>query len=479
MRNKGKFCKKEEPVTKRTFRQKVWNHLEQNKLVNFPRPVYGRIPNFVGSEEAAAKLLDLDEFKAANSVEVNPDKAQEASRIVVLEQKKKLYVPVPRLKEALLKLISVSQDASKTDIKSAVSRKGVEESGTSINIDDSVNIDLLVVGSVAVSMTGYRIGKGKGYADLEFALLMELNAITDKTTVVTVVHDSQVFEELPSDIFKQYDVPVDYILTPTRTIKVQNRLPKPKEIFWKMLSNRRLNLMPILQALKEIDEKKGIDVALKEVDTDVESYESRRFHRSKRFPRRRPRSAGKASESQGEDTSKNENRKPRRFPKPRYYRSNNQKSDADSNEVVENGNLRRPLRATNGSRYKKSYRRNKPVIDFSLMVSNIEKNVRVRDLKNALNERGIKPNEITWRGYKGFCYLHYAKPTAPKQSKEFKDEEPAAVAPPPLPARPPIIVDNVIEILQGLKISPESESNLSVKVLRLNSRIETTDVTAV
>lgn len=120
--------------------------------------------------------------------------------------------------------------------------------------------------------------------------------------------------------------------------------------------------------------------------------------------------------------------------------------------------LKGPMR-----RFRKLYRKSKPQIDFSLMVSNIEKTVRVRDLKNALNERGIKPNDITWRGYKGFCYLHYAK----SNPKAVKTEQ------------PPIIVDNVIEILQNLKITPDSETNLSVKVMEPISRIETTDVTAV
>lgn len=86
--------------------------------------------------------------------------------------------------------------------------------------------------------------------------------------------------------------------------------------------------------------------------------------------------------------------------------------------------------------------------------------MRVRDVKNALLEKGIKPIDITWRS--GFCYLHYAKPN-PKGE---------AVA-------EPYQVDNVIEILQNLKFSPESETNLSVEVVEPISRIETTDVTAV
>lgn len=207
---------------------------------------------------------------------MNPDKPQEASRILVLEQNKDLYVPVPRLKDGLLKHITITENSSRNQIKEAVSRRGIEFDGRTIGLDDDLKLDLLVLGSVAVSKDGYRIGKGRGYADLEFAILLEMKAITEETTIVTVVHDSQVFDTLPSSLFEPHDVPVDYILTPTRMIKVDNRLPRPPGVIWGILSKRRLDLMPVLQALKARHEAEGREVVLKEVDTDVESYKPRR-----------------------------------------------------------------------------------------------------------------------------------------------------------------------------------------------------------
>lgn len=127
-----------------------------------------------------------------NFYKVNPDKPQEAARVLVLEQGKELYVPVPRLKAGLLKHITVQENANKNQIKEAVSRRGLEFDGRTISIDDELKLDLLVLGSVAVSKEGYRIGKGKGYADLEFAVLLEMKAITEETVIVTVVHDCQV-----------------------------------------------------------------------------------------------------------------------------------------------------------------------------------------------------------------------------------------------------------------------------------------------
>lgn len=170
----------------------MWEHLDTNNLVVFPRPAFGRIPNFKGSEEAAAKLLDLEDFKNAKSIEVNPDKPQEAARILVLENNKTLYVPVPRLKDRLLKHITVPEGSTKSQIREAISRRGIENSGKPIDIDEDIKIDLLVLGSVAVSKEGYRIGKGRGYADLEFGILREMNAVTEETVIVTLVHDCQV-----------------------------------------------------------------------------------------------------------------------------------------------------------------------------------------------------------------------------------------------------------------------------------------------
>lgn len=72
-------------MTKQAIRRKVWNFLEKNDLAYFPRPVYGRIPNFKGSPEAAQKLSELDIFKSACTIKVTPDKPQEAVRYHVLE----------------------------------------------------------------------------------------------------------------------------------------------------------------------------------------------------------------------------------------------------------------------------------------------------------------------------------------------------------------------------------------------------------
>lgn len=187
------FRSVEETVSKQSFRKEVWDHFEKTKLTSFPSPPHGRIPNFVGAKEAAAQLLDLDEFKTAKCVEVNPDKPLEPSRVLVIENSKILYVPIPKLQDGLLKKLSFCDEDRPENVKQAVTRWGLDTLAKTVDFTDKIHIDLFVLGSVAVSKNGRRIGKGKGFADLEYAILKEMGAIDQDTVIVTTVHDSQVF----------------------------------------------------------------------------------------------------------------------------------------------------------------------------------------------------------------------------------------------------------------------------------------------
>src|SRR5574341_148541 len=51
--------------SKQELRQAVWAYMEENNLVVFPRPCYGRIPNFAGSRVAAERLKTFTEWDDA------------------------------------------------------------------------------------------------------------------------------------------------------------------------------------------------------------------------------------------------------------------------------------------------------------------------------------------------------------------------------------------------------------------------------
>ncbi|CAH2059411.1 unnamed protein product, partial [Iphiclides podalirius] len=391
-----------EEVTKQSFRLKVWRHLENNSLAMFPRPVFNRIPNFKGAPEAAARLAELEVFKNANTVKVNPDKPQEPVRVVCLEQHKTLYVPVPRLQNGFLnRLVLPEGETGPAAIRKSVSRNGMETYGQPIGIEDSVSLDLVVMGSVAVSKEGYRIGKGRGYGDLEFGLMMHMKAIKPTTLVATTVHDCQVFDTLPAELFGPHDVPVDLIITPTQVIETQRMSQRPVGILWHLLSNRRIQMMPILGQLRDIEMLAGRACTLKEVDTDVEERATSRQRR----PRRRTRSHKSQSEGEGNTTEGEDGKagKPRR---PGRRRNSTKSKEGKEGREGKEGKEGREGRDEKPRRP----RRPRPVIDFSLKISNISPNTRVRDLKQALSERGVKPQIMVWKGFRGFCYLHFFKP---------------------------------------------------------------------
>uniref|UniRef100_A0A8C5G368 Methenyltetrahydrofolate synthase domain-containing protein n=1 Tax=Gouania willdenowi TaxID=441366 RepID=A0A8C5G368_GOUWI len=253
-------------------------------IPNFPRPVHKPDPNFKrqGANQACNRLADLQEFKASHTVKVNPDRPQLQARFVTLEAQKTLLVPTPRLRTGLFNKITPPEGATKEQLRKCASSQGVKDFSEPVGLDAKVTVDLVVVGSVAVSENGFRIGKGEGYADMEYGMMACMGAVSESTVVVTVVHDCQVVD-IPEELMGSHDLTVDYILTPTRVIKTNCELPKPKGIIW---SKKKLEKIPILKKLRSLEEQAGKDVTLGAVVAAVEPVQA---SHPKRQPRRRPR----------------------------------------------------------------------------------------------------------------------------------------------------------------------------------------------
>jgi 5-formyltetrahydrofolate cyclo-ligase len=128
----------------------------------------------------------------------------------------------------------------------ASSISGASSLGEMVGLDDLPGIDLLVFGSVAVTSKGDRVGKGEGYAELEFAVLRSLGRVAADVTIATTVHDAQVVLAIPREAF---DVSLDLICTPTRTIRVSGRPRRPDGVLWDALPAERRHEMPILEEL--------------------------------------------------------------------------------------------------------------------------------------------------------------------------------------------------------------------------------------
>ena len=82
---------------------------------------------------------------------------------------------------------------------------------------DVSDMDIVIVPAVAYDSYGRRVGRGKGYYD---RLLANVKAVT-----IGVAYDFQLLDEDDCIEDEPHDVSVDYVITPTRFIKVrrQNR----------------------------------------------------------------------------------------------------------------------------------------------------------------------------------------------------------------------------------------------------------------
>jgi len=192
---------------------KVWRLMEERGIAKFPRPVFHRIPNFVGAEKAAQNLRELPEYKAARVIFCNPDSPQRPVREEALRDGKIVVVATPRLKKGFLLLDPSTIPPN--NISRASTIRGAFKLGRSVE-PSNVRVDLFVAGSVAVSTDGGRLGKGTGYSDQEYAILKSSGGLTPKTPVVTTVHDVQIVDRIPRE---EWDVHVDVIVTPTRVIR--------------------------------------------------------------------------------------------------------------------------------------------------------------------------------------------------------------------------------------------------------------------
>ncbi|HKX01999.1 MAG TPA: 5-formyltetrahydrofolate cyclo-ligase [Methylomirabilota bacterium] len=231
--------------SKQATRDRVWALLTSRRVARFPGAV-GRIPNFVGAEAAARRLAESPAWQAARVIKCNPDAPQLPVRALALQQGKRVFMAVPRLREERCFLELDPRRLAGRE-RAAATIRGAEELGKPTLPKDMPKIDLTVAGSVAVRRDGARVGKGGGFSDLEFALLTELGLVGRWTTVATTVHPLQIVRETIPMI--AHDIPLDLIVTPKETIRCPRRHRRPRGIVWSALTEEKIAEVPPLSRL--------------------------------------------------------------------------------------------------------------------------------------------------------------------------------------------------------------------------------------
>src|SRR5262249_10893353 len=150
------------------------------------------------------------------TLKANPDSAQLPVRQRALEDGKTVYMAVPRL-AAKQPFFALDPDHLAGTPRSAASISGAARSARQVALEELTSVDLVVMGSVAAGENGARLGKGGGFADLEYALATSAGLIGPHTVCVTTVHELQV-RPAGAIPLTGHDVPVDFIITPERII---------------------------------------------------------------------------------------------------------------------------------------------------------------------------------------------------------------------------------------------------------------------
>jgi 5-formyltetrahydrofolate cyclo-ligase len=243
---------------KRSFRDKaearqaVWNRLQAERLSRFPFPPHGRIPNFKGAEQAARRLFEIEPWKSAKLLKINPDAPQRYVRETALRRGITVFVPTPRLRGGFKCLDPSHIPADKIHDAAALSRG--KRWAKPVKLTDMPRMDAIVCGSVAVTRDGRRCGKGEGYSDIEYAILRELGH--PPVPVATTVHDVQVVGRLPGE---PTDLPLSVIVTPSVTIRVKRPFRSPAGIQWDRVTEEQLEEMSVLKELRAL--RKGAEGA--------------------------------------------------------------------------------------------------------------------------------------------------------------------------------------------------------------------------
>ena len=234
-------------MTKKEIREAVWSLLQSEHVARFPG-ARGRIPNFTGAEQCAAHVAELEVWQAARFIKSNPDSPQRAIRHLALKQGKTIYMAVPRLREEKC-FVELDPSRLGKNLYAASSIKGAFEFGRQVSVRELKPVDLILCGSVAVRRDGARIGKGGGYSDLEYAIAIELGIITAATPIITTVHPLQIVTGRIA--LAPHDIPVDFIVTPEKSIATKTRISRPRGIYWDYLDEEKIAAIPLLKKMQK------------------------------------------------------------------------------------------------------------------------------------------------------------------------------------------------------------------------------------
>ena len=235
---------------KDAVRADIWETLDEGGFAM--GPTWSHIPNFIGADMAAWRLGQLPQWREAKVVKCNPDPPQIPVRLRALDEGTMLYAPVPYLTRDFpyLRIDPAKLSAKGVSFELAATSEGYMLHGERIGFEDVEPIDFAVVGSVAVSRSGARTGKGAGFADLETGIFRALGVIGPSTVLATTVHTCQLVPE-SRVVMQAHDSPLDFVATESELIVTGNTAPRPAGVDWDAVRPDQYDTIPFLRALRD------------------------------------------------------------------------------------------------------------------------------------------------------------------------------------------------------------------------------------
>jgi len=226
-------------------REKVWKQLREVARPDsrFHWDFSSFICDFEGSDRCADRVAALRAWRDSELVFVTPDNSTEAVRRIALEHGKPFLMTTYGIRRGFIHIDSSRVPAAERAY--AATLDGADVHGRPVTLNDVAampRVELLVTGGSAVTLDGLRLGKGHGYFDLEWALLSEIGAVDERSEIVDVVHDCQVVDAVVQPA--PHDVRVDWVVTPTRTLRVEGPGHPLGRVLWELVEGTEFEAIP-------------------------------------------------------------------------------------------------------------------------------------------------------------------------------------------------------------------------------------------
>jgi 5-formyltetrahydrofolate cyclo-ligase len=235
---------------KDVLRHEVWSRLAGTGVA--VGPAVSRIPNFAGADLAAFHLSRAPEWAAARVVKCNPDPPQIPVRLRALYDGKIVYAPVPELTLGFPFVRLDPEDLVRRGVtfELAATSEGFLAHGRPVEFEEMEPLDFVVVGSVAVTRSGGRTGKGGGFADLELGIFREIGIVGAQTPIATTVHSSQLVPDARVPMLG-HDSVLAYVATEAELIVTGSTHPQPGGVAWEAVQPDQYRDIPFLVDLRE------------------------------------------------------------------------------------------------------------------------------------------------------------------------------------------------------------------------------------